>query len=446
MPRLFHTVIAAACLVLGLTSGAAFAVAPKTYTWTLVESSTVWKKWPNELNSANPFESDGGLLGRILSLTDETTTNACNLAESHPCASGEPPVFMFPAGSTEGPVNGGGLIECNRKVNACSDGFDIPGVHGGHAGGNTPNESPIGEFSYFVQTRPGGARSMSFIAGSYVTRTDPFICNSCPPEGSGKDIDSAAALVNARITALTQVVGESLWSTQYTDGLGETGHVSLALAQSGAGQISGCGEGVQFETLVLDICMDNLPYNAPLHWSVKTYSVNQAGHASLASPGRCDGPDCYVKSVIIPAALAQSSAAKNVQVRRASTVLPTGFPYDNFGIGNATMDFLIFGYTTQLVDQDGDLIEDRVDLCPNDEINECQQNFGPGPCPAGKVFCADAFGDFLCLDPFLCNQQIDINQDCSADANDFNDIGGVLNGTQGTEAFGFGLPTGPFNP
>ena len=50
MPRLIH--IAIASLALGLAPGAAFAVGQKTYTWTLVESSTIWKTWPNQLNSA----------------------------------------------------------------------------------------------------------------------------------------------------------------------------------------------------------------------------------------------------------------------------------------------------------------------------------------------------------------------------------------------------------
>jgi len=446
MPRLLFALISGTYLVLGILPGAAYAV-PKTYTWTLVESSSVWKTWPNQLNSANPFESDGGLLGRIVSHTAETSANTCNLAESHPCASGEPPVFLFPAGSAEGPANNGGLTECNRKVTACSAGFDIPGSHGGHPGSVTPFETHIGEFSYFVQTRPGGARSMSFISGTYTTRTDPYVCNRCPPEGSGKDIDNSAALANTRITALTQVISESLWSTQYVDGLGETGHVQITKSQSGAGQASACGDGVQFETLVVDICLDNLPYEVPLRWSSRIYSVNQANQASPASPGRCNGPECYVKSVIIPAALAQSASARNVQVRRATTVLPTGFPYDNFGIGNATMDFLVFAYTTQLVDQDGDAVEDRLDACPNDATNACLTNLvGSGVCPAGQVFCADGNGDLGCLDAFLCNSKGDLNNGCFSDLTDYNALNGVLNGVQGTEAFNTGFSIGPFNP
>jgi hypothetical protein len=154
-----------------------------------------------------------------------------------------------------------------------------------------------------------------------------------------------------------------------------------------------------------------------------------------------------VRSVIIPAALAQSSAATNVQVRRATAVLPTGFPYANFGIENATMDFLIFAYTTQQIDQDDDLIEDRDDPCPNDPTNECLNNLlGGGPCPPGQVFCSDAQGTIGCFDPFLCSQASDANQDCLVDSSDFNRVGGVDNGIQGTEAFGSFLPIGPFDP
>jgi hypothetical protein len=289
---------------------------------------------------------------------------------------------------------------------------------------------------------------MSFIAGSYVTRTDPFACNTCPPDGAGRDVDDATALRNTRSTALTQVISESLWSTQYQDALGETGHVLITMSQSGAGQTSGCGDGSQHETLLVDICMDNLPFNVPLKWSVRTYSVNQANQASPASPGRCDGPECYVKNVIIPAALAQSASAKNVQVRRASTVLPTGFPYDNFGIGNATMDFLIFGYTTQAIDQDGDGTEDRMDPCPNDATDLCRTDLiGGGTCPAGEVFCADGFGNLGCRSAFLCNQSIDPNQDCMADAFDFARVAGDEDGIlDGLEVFQSGVPIGPFDP
>jgi len=178
----------------------------------------VWRNGPNELNSANPFESDGGSLRRILNHTAETTTNACNLAGSHPCASGEPPVFLFPAG--------------------------------------TP-----------------------------------------------------------------------------------------------------------------------------------------------------------------------------------------------FGMDNATLDAILFAFTTQRIDQDGDGIEDRLDPCPMDPADICAKDFFTGSsCPAGQVFCADAYGDLRCIDAFLCNHRIDANQDCLINSSDFNRVGGVDNGIQGTEAFDFGLSVGPFDP
>ncbi len=422
---------------------AAHAQAPTTYTWTLVESPSIHLRWPNELASGNSFEADGGLLGRVLSSTLETTASTCGLAESHPCAAGEPPAVLF-GDLREGPANSASGIECNRKTIACSGGsLDIPGAHTGHPGGTTPSETPMGEFSYLVVQRTGGAKGVAFISGGYTTTKQPYACNACPPGGAGRDIDDATALSNPRLSAATQTIGVSLWTTQFADGAGPTGHTGITLAQSGAGQASVCDRGVQFETLTLDACAHE-SYPVPIKWSVRTYSVDQAQHASRTNPGRCGSPDCYVRSVIIPAALAQSSQAKNVQVRRATTVLPAGAP---FGMDNATLDAILFAFTTQRIDQDGDGIEDRMDPCPMDPADLCAQDFFTGSaCPAGQVFCADANGDLKCIDAFLCNQRIDANQDCRIDSSDLNRTGGVDNAIQGTEAFAFGLPIGPFDP
>ena len=114
---------------------------------------------------------------------------------------------------------------------------------------------------------------------------------------------------------------------------------------------------------------------------------------------------------------------------------------------NATLEALVFAYTTQRVDQDGDGIEDRVDPCPNDPADSCVVDFFSGmTCPSGQVLCADAFGDLACRDPFLCYQQGDANLDCGVDSSDLNEVAGVNDGFQGTEAFGAAVPTGPFNP
>jgi len=440
--KAFLVSLLAAALVSALATGA-WAQAARTYTWTLVESPSVHLRWPNELAAANPFEADGGLLGRVLASTVETTASTCGLAESHPCAAGEPPAVLF-SDAREGPANSGSGIECNRKTIACSSGsLEIPGAHTGHPGGATPDETPMGEFSYLVASRTGGARGLAFISGGYTTSKEPAGCNSCASPGAGKDIDSASALSGARLAAATRTLGVSLWTTQFTDGTGPTGHVGITLSQSGSGQASVCDRGVQYETLTLDAC-EHDPYTVPVKWSVRTYSVDQAQHASRTNPGRCNSADCTLRNVIIPAALAQSSQAKNVQVRQATAVLPAGTP---LGMDNATLDLILFAYTTQRIDQDGDNVEDRLDPCPNDAADTCVQDVvNGGTCPSGQVFCADANGDLGCIDPFLCSQRGDVSGDCVSDVSDLNLLTGVLNGTQGTEVFNTGIPVGPFDP
>jgi hypothetical protein len=436
-------------LLAGLVSaGLLLAGSPaRAITWTLVESSGVHLRWPNQFNAANGFEANGGLLGRIVAHTSESTLNACELAESHPCASNEPPAVLGDFdGGPEGPPNLPDLdtVECNRVTIAC-EGSPIPGVHSGHPGGNTPNETAIGTFSYFVTHRSTGDKSMAFISGTYVSNQGAYTCNACPPEGSGRDVNNATALTNPKIAASLTSASVSLWTTQFIDIFGGTGHNTITLESAGAGAISACGNGVQFETLSLDPCIDE-PYPVPIKWDVTTYSVSVSQQATPLSSGRCDGPDCYVQQVIVPAAITQSGgAARNVQVRKASTVLPDESP---FGMDNATLDVILFAYTTQRIDADGDLVEDRIDPCPTDPTDFCVQDlFGGGTCSAGQVFCPDVFGTLGCRDPFLCNARVDADQNCFVSASDMQRVVGESDGgLDGTETFGSGVPLGPFSP
>ena len=182
-----------------------------------------------------------------------------------------------------------------------------------------------------------------------------------------------------------------------------------------------------------------------LKWVTRTYSTDLSQHASALDPEKCGGPDCYVRSVIIPAAELQSEgAARNVQVRQASVVLPSGAPS---GFQSATLDLLTFAWTSALIDQDFDGTEDRVDPCPNDPADSCRMDLlGSGDCPAGQVFCTDSNGDLGCLDAFLCNQRGDLNNNCQSDGLDANLLFGVQNGIQGAENFNTTVPIGPFDP
>jgi hypothetical protein len=439
----------AAVLVLGLVSTASAQV---TYTWTLIEGPTVALLWPNEANSPNVFEADGGLLGRVIAQTSGAVSNVCELAPSHPCASGSPPVFLLPAGTAEGPSNAGGGDECNRRTIGCNTAV-IPGAgHGGHPAGN---QDGLGEYSYLVIHTPAAGtgqagKGIGFFSGSFVQRNDPYTCNDCPPGGRGRDENVAGALTNTITQSDVTALSVSLWLTQSTPPFGHA-QVSLVAGGAGEGSSSVCGNGIAYQDLHTDLCVDGLQagtgnFTIPDQKVVfNVYSVDVAGqHANFANPGRCNGPDCYVQNVLIPAAIAQNGSALNVQVQVATTVLPPNAPGT---LANATVDSLLFGFTTQALDMDGDGTEDRGDACPNDPTNFCQSDlFLGGNCPAGQVFCANGFGDLGCLDSYLCNVKIDANQDCVVDGSDFSRVAGEDNGSDGSEAFGTGLAIGPFDP
>jgi len=439
----------AAALVLGL---AGMANAQQTYTWTLVESPTVALLWPNEANSPNIFEADGGLLGRVLAATDPTLANACELAPSYNCTSGSPPVFLLPAGTAEGPPGAGGGDECNRKVIACNTAPILVTPHGGHPAGN---DDGMGEFSYLVihtaaqGTNPAG-KGIGFFAGTFVQEASLYTCNDCAASGRGRDENVAGAL-NAVITQSTVTsLSVSLWLTQSTPPFGHA-QVSLVAGGAGTGSSSVCGNGIAFQDLHTDLCVDGLApgtgnFTIPDQKVVfNVYSVFMNQMADFGNQGRCNPPDCYMENVIIPAALAQDPGALNVQVQSASSVLPADAPGT---LANGTVDSKLYMFTTQALDMDVDGTEDRIDPCPNTSAYDCTIDFTTGlPCPgAGEVYCADAFGDMACVDSFLCNMRIDADQSCVVDSGDFNQVAGVLNGTSGLEAFGFGLSIGPFDP
>jgi len=452
----------AAALVLGM---AGMANAQATYTWTLVESPAVALYWPNEANSPNVFEADGGLLGRILAATDAGAANTCELAPSYPCAAGAPPVFLLPAGTAEGPPGLGGGDECNRKVIAC--GGSSPALHGGHVDG-------IGEFSYLVihtasqGTTPAG-KGIGFFAGSFVQEQDGYVCNDCPPLGKGHDenvgnIQCTGAgtpyscctgagagncdfLSAPTIGAVIRTASTSLWLTQSTPPFG---HAAVRLQNppfgngAGAGEASVCGVGLVYQDLATDLCVDGLSaggnFTIPNQKTVShTYSVT-----FLTDGSKCNGPDCYIQHVIIPAALAQDANAKNVQILAASSVLPADAPGT---LANGSVDSLLFMYTTQLIDFDGDTIEDRLDPCPMDPADGCIADIvNGGNCPAGEVFCSDYNGNLTCLPAYQCNVKGDLNNDCVSDGTDGSLMVGVLDGTGGAEHFNTTIPVGPFDP
>ncbi len=422
---------------------------PKTYTWTLVESPSVALRWPNQGHDYNVSEADEGLLGRIITETSAAVANACALAPSFPCASGSPPIFLLPAGSAEGPVNAGGGDECNRKTIACNA-SSIPGAgHGGHPAGN---QDGMGEYSYLVIHTPAigtsvAQKGIAFLSGSFVLSECPYTCNDCPPTGRGRDENVAAALINTNAATVVQPLSVSLWLTQ---SIAPYGHWQVSLASGGAGAGSTCGNGVLYESLTVDYCSDGLApgtgnFTIPNQKTgFRTYSVDMSQMASTANPGRCNPPGCYIQNVIVPAALGQDLNTWNLRMMTAISKLPSNLMWP---FADATLATVIFAYTTQQLDFDGDGVEDRLDPCPNDPADICKADFvGGGSCPAGQVYCPDGFGDLACLDAYLCNVRVDANQDCLVDANDFNRIGGVDNGTDGSEAFGFGLSIGPFNP
>ncbi len=459
----------AAALVLGM---AGMANAQQTYTWTLVEGEDVALLWPNEANSPNIFEADGGLLGRVLSDTDPTVANACELAPSFTCAAGNPPVFLLAEDSAEGPSGAGAGAECNRKVTGCNTAV-VPGVtgHGGHdinsactgaltpfaccsgAGTGTCTDDSVGEYSYLVihtaaqGTNPAG-KGIGFFAGTFVNTSSLYTCNDCAATGRGRD-ENVAGSLNAVITQTT-IASESvsLWLTQSTTPFGHA-QVSLVSGGAGTGSSSVCGNGIAFQDLHTDLCVDGLApgtgnFTIPdQKVTFKIFSTDMTQMADFTNQGRCNPPDCYIQNVIVPAALSHDAGALNVQVQAASSVLPADAPGT---LANATVDSLLFMYTTQALDMDEDTTEDRTDPCPNDPTNDCLNIFGGGPCPAGEVFCADALGDLTCVDSYLCNMRIDANQDCTVDSSDLNRVTGVDNGTGGSEAFGFGVPIGPFDP
>jgi hypothetical protein len=440
--RKLTALVFAAALVLGMTS---MAHAQATYNYDTVRSAGALYLWPNEANSANTFEADGGLLGRVVTtpggaaVTDPNQANACELAPSFPCQAGQPPVFLLPAGAAEGPPGAGGGAECTRVVNACNAAPVPTAGHGGHL-----NETE-GSYSYLVIHTPAqgtgaAGKGIGFFTGSYQIVQQPYLCNDCPAGGVGKDIPNQAALDNTTAGAVSVSTNVTLWLTQST---APFGHALVSLQNAGPGKVSVCGVGTVYQDLVTDLCVDGLQpgvgnFTIPNQKVVAhTYSVNLANHASFNDQGLCNPPDCYIENVIIPAALAQNAGTLNVQVQSATSVLPNDAPGT---LANATVDSLLYFLTTQALDLDGDGLEDRNDPCPNDGTNFCLNDLlGGGLCPAGQVFCMDTTGTAGCFDGALCDTRRDANADCAVDSNDVNTVTGTL-------FFNSGLLVGPFDP
>lgn len=441
--RKLTALVFAVALVLGTTS---MAYAQATYTWDTVRTTGAHEIWPNQADSPNIFEADGGLLGRVVTsaggtapVLDPNASNACELAPSFPCDGSNPPNFLLATGSAEGPPGAGGGVECNRVANGCNTAA-IPTIpHGGHL-----NETE-GSYSYLVihtpsqGTNPPG-KGISFFTGSFQIVQQPYACNDCPAGGDGKDIPNQAALDNTGPGAVATSSNVTLWITQSTPPFG---HALVSLQAAGPGKLSPCGTGIVFQDLVTDLCVDGLQpgvgnFTIPNQKVVAhVYSVNPANQASFANPGLCNPPDCYVEQVIIPAALTQNAGTLNVQVQTAASVLPGDAPGS---LANATVDSLLYFLTTQSLDLDGDGLEDRVDPCPNDSTNFCLNDLlGGGLCPAGQVFCMDASGTAGCFTAALCDTRRDANADCNVDTNDVNAV-------QGTLFFNSGIQVGPFDP
>jgi len=482
----------AAALILSVAGTANAAI----YTWTLIEGAAVSFRWPNEANSPNVFEADGGLLGRILATTDPGVANTCELAPSYPCAAGAPPVFLLAAGTAEGPPLAGGGDECNRKVIAC--GGSAPAAHGGHVDG-------IGEYSYLViHTEAQGSvptgKGIGFFAGSFVQEQDEYECNDCPPTGKGHDendgnhlcVDGNEILGDGQgnddgicdpaepcghanlgagvvdrecctglntghcdflsyttIGAAIRTVSTSLWLTQSTPPFG---HAAVRLQNppfgngAGSGEVSVCGNGLVYQDLATDLCVDGLSaggnFTIPNQKTVShVYSVDFATNGS-----KCNGSDCYIQHVIIPAALAQDPLAKNVQILAASSILPSNAPGT---LANGSVDSLLFMYTTQLIDFDGDGVEDPLDPCPTQNPDNCTDTLGicsAAGSPPGYVVCSDSNNNLACLLPYQCNVKADVNNNCESDINDENIMKGVQDGVGGLEHWNTGYPIGPFDP
>jgi hypothetical protein len=449
--RKLTALLFAVALVFGT---ATLATAQNTYTWSLIEGAAALELWPNEANAPNIFEANGGLLGRVN--TEATvapggdmfaaSAGSCQLAPSTPCIAGSPPAFLLPVGSAEPgapPVDS----ECNRQVIACNTiPVDNPfAAHGGHIA------SPPGEYSYMVihtkagATEPGG-KGISFFSGSYTAVQQPYVCNDCPPTGHGKDIPNQIALDNSGNGSITNSTNVNLWITQSSAPFGHA-NITLTTGGSGPGKLSVCGNGVVFQTLDVDLCINGTAIGGDFQLLdqkvvIETYSVDTANHASTANPGICNPPDCYVENVIIPAAAAQApgacgaGGACNVQRQLATTILPATAPEK---LIDATVDTLIYALTTSLLDMDGDGVEDRNDPCPNDATDFCRLDLiGGGSCPAGTVFCLVAGGGAGCQVGALCDTRLDVDQTCDLRAPDPTAI---------LTSIGFNsVAIGPFDP
>ena len=476
-------------LVLAVASSATAGPPPppvwaQTYTWTLVESPGALGVWPNEANSPNIFEADEGLLGRVMTewpgdtaVLDPGVVNACELAPSYPClqpGAGGPPVFLFSGPPVvEGPI-GSGIVngsECNKHTNACGPTPIVAGTH--LCGPGTEHEICEGEYSYYVSHREPTGTAIGFFTGNYTYRQALPDCNGCPPLGPGRDKNNPTALSYTIPDSQVETVAINIWTTQASPFIGHGLH-SLSPTTQSLGQTSLCGNGITFQDIANDLCSDGIAgapnftiYDQKV--SFWTYSVNMANHANYINPNKCNPPDCYVQRVVIPAAMAQAAKypagclapgrpnpcctgvgtgtcgpATNVQVLKASIHLP---PPDCLAVFNMTIDSILFAYTTQLLDLDGDGVEDSNDPCPADNTDFCIQDLiNGGNCGAGQVFCADFNGDLGCLDAFLCDYKLDVNNDCLADGNDENVLKGFVNGIGGAEAFNSTLFIGPFNP
>jgi hypothetical protein len=227
----------------------------------------------------------------------------------------------------------------------------------------------------------------------------------------------------------------SLWLNHTTQPIGPAA-VTLSPGGAGAGSSSVCGNGIAYQNLDTDLCVDGeqpgtgnftIPDQKVVY---SVYSTDMNTMANFTNQGRCNPPECFIQHVLIPAAMAMDAAAANIQVQVATSVLPADAPGT---LGNATVDSLIFAFTTQALDMDLDGIEDRSDPCPNDGLQGCLTDVlnggtcddaGGGTHGAGKVLCSDIFGGIGCIDSFLCNQRGDSNQDCLSDSLDFNRTGG----------------------
>jgi hypothetical protein len=456
----------AAALILSVAGMANAAI----YTWTLIEGDSVALNWPNEANSPNVFEANGGLLGRIIADTDAGVANVCELAPSYPCAALNPPVFLLPAGTAEGPSGAGGGDECNRVTIAC-----------GHTAPAAPDVAshPFldtrGVYSYLVihtaaQGTVNPGKGIGFFSGSFVTEQDAYVCNDCPPTGKGHDENvgniqctgvgtphscctgvgtgNCDFLSNTTIGAVVRTLSSSLWLTQSTPPFG---HASVRLqvppfaAGAGAGEISVCGNGLTYQDLTTDLCSDGIEvggnFTIPNQKTVSNiYSITCAG--------KCNGPDCYIQNVIIPAAQAQAAlsggTARNVQVLSASSILPADAPGT---LANGSVDSLLFMYTTQEIDFDLDTVPDSCDPCPMDPSDTCLDGSPAGlTCLAGEVLCSDFDGNLACLPAYQCNVKGDLNGDCTSDLNDRNLMEGTADGAGGLEHFNTTLPIGPFDP